>query len=247
MQAGVTVKAEKGTHDCSTGHAQLSERSTINGIDVKYAAAVGELLEFTEVGTDIESGREIACKVTEVTTMEGSCSEGPNKHGHTETHFLACVAVKGTISVVGSESSSLVFSMSVKAFLCETFDHYSFEGDSCDSDSISFAVKDPEGVECDIFNSGGQHFGPDDITANEIKLVTLKRPRDCCRADHDPYGINYNSNPWDDDDDDDDDDETDGEHPWEHLEPLLVLLVDACAQVPGPGSQIWRTWSGMVH
>ena len=159
-----------------------------------------------------------------------------NRNG--TSSFSGSVAVDGEIFLVGSKSAPLVFSMSVKIGL-EAVLYGEEDGHvQKETDTASLVVKDPDNAECSIFNGEydseeeitaiqqdpARVFGPDSITDKEIRLLTLKEGRDCCR--------NEVSGSWDEDE----------------AGPLLMLLVNACRECAGEdGNLAWEYWAPGAH
>lgn len=260
--------AAAGIKTVTNGLGNLS----VGGVEEKDIDAATEVLAYTdklwrtnEFYGRILFGREIACRIKAIKEMSGNGTikemtgwGHDDNYGNTRSSrsaFNGSVAVDGEIFLVGSKSAPLVFSMSVEigAVLIPDDGNYHYGQLEDDTDSISLVVKDPDNVECSIFNGEfdseeeiaaiqqdpARVFGPDSITDKEIRLLTLKEyPRDC-RTDQD-YGMSWDG----------------------YLEgPLLRLLVDACRKcahshapvpsvLPPPddaGNYAWEKWGGITY
>lgn len=217
-----------------------SGKLLVNGIKEDDINTAVKLLTYTaQTSEDDAAGRVIACRITSIKNMSGSGAydSGDEYPEDGERSFKSSVAVGGEIFLVGSKSAPLVFSMSVDISYSEHGSRNNGFDVQDQSDSVSFEVKDPNNVACDIFNGGSDFdpdekvaaiqqqparvFGPDKITDKEIRLLTLKEWRDCCSHG----GAGY----WDEDE----------------AGPLLALLVDACGECVGEdGIRAWETWAG---
>lgn len=239
----LTTEAERLAADiAAAGIKTTKDRSgklSVNGIEEEDVNTAVKLLAYTAQTSEDAAGRVTACRITSIEKLSGYGEDDTPRRGSSSRSFESSVAVGGEIFLVGSKSDPMVFSISVDISLSEYDDEVQDE-----SNSVSFQVKDPNNVECDIFNGGSNFdpdekvaaiqqeparvFGPDKITDKEIRLLTLKEPRETCR-----YGTESSN------------DVVVGEWDEDEAGPLLALLVDACEACVGKDlSHVWNTWIG---
>ena len=235
----LTTEAERLATDIAAAGIKTtndySGKLSANGIKEDDLDTAVKLLAYTnQTDADDAAGRVIACRITSIEKMSGSGDDDSGgEYGRGYRSFASSVAVGGELFLVGSKSAPMVFSMSVDISLSECGGHNEGFEVQDQSDSVSFKVKDPNNVECDIFNGGSAFdpdeevaaiqqqparvFGPDQITDKEIRLLTLKEPLERCRNEEGEV--------------------EDG--------PLLGLLVDACGECAGDdgGSSSWERWN----